>query len=556
MYARQLQETAVQSKEFAKTLPESELRKVRQLQKQPEHGSVVTHTDDRWALAKAGYTDYLNAKLTKSPGVSTGTGFNFYDLRGPSFLIYPVNTPFRNSLPRWNRVNDGVGTAAHWMATKNPGISYAGANEGQRGAVAVPDNNQYVATYKEIGVERNVTWTAPIAAEGYTDLMADEHIRGTHELWLEEESLMLFGNSGTGTGNNGFALGTPATPTVTLTTGTGLPGSTNVSVAVVAITALGSPNSSQYGYSTYPTVAGGLTPSYTRTNADASQTVVNGGISAISAMSAVVTTTGGTLQVTAAVTPLKGAFQYAWFVNTTDASAPSLANAKLAAITNIASYVITAVATGTQTGAGAGLNTDHSFNTLDFDGLITYAANSGTWTDLAGAVLTSGHDGSITEVDNILSNIWNQYQTGPQTIWVGTNAKTYFDKTVRAGGASTSGAYRFDVEFDQMGNMRGGYSVTSYENKYTMNPNGASAIPVRVHPMLPTNAMYFDVSDNPYPHSRIPGVRGMMVQRDYYGVEWAPVTRQYQFGTYCHEVLAHFVPWITAVLCGIGGSGT
>jgi hypothetical protein len=117
MYARQLQETAVQSKEFAKTLPESELRKVRQLQKQPEHGSVVTHTDDRWALAKAGYTDYLNAKLTKSPGVSTGTGFNFYDLRGPSFLIYPVNTPFRNSLPRWNRVNDGVGTAAHWMAT-------------------------------------------------------------------------------------------------------------------------------------------------------------------------------------------------------------------------------------------------------------------------------------------------------------------------------------------------------------------------------------------------------------------------------------------------------
>ena len=33
-------------------------------------------------------------------GVTTSTGFNFYDLRGPSNLLYPVNVPFRNMLSR------------------------------------------------------------------------------------------------------------------------------------------------------------------------------------------------------------------------------------------------------------------------------------------------------------------------------------------------------------------------------------------------------------------------------------------------------------------------
>jgi hypothetical protein len=37
-------------------------------------------------------------KPISQPGISTRLGYNFYDLRGPANLIYPVNTPFRQRL--------------------------------------------------------------------------------------------------------------------------------------------------------------------------------------------------------------------------------------------------------------------------------------------------------------------------------------------------------------------------------------------------------------------------------------------------------------------------
>jgi hypothetical protein len=43
-----------------------------------------------------------------------------------------------------------------------------------------------------------------------------------------------------------------------------------------------------------------------------------------------------------------------------------------------------------------------------------------------------------------------------------------------------------------------------------------------------------------------------MLQRDYYAIEWPVVTRQWTFGTYIHEVLAHYMPWITAIRTGVG----
>src|SRR5579863_3614562 len=163
-------------------------------------------------------------------GVTTSLGYNFYDLRAPVFLLYPVNVPFRNSIARVGRVNDGVGVAAHWQATRNVGSLYAGVVEGQRGPTATPDDNPYVASYKELGIERAATFTSQFAGEGYTDNLADEHLRGLHELWLQDEGIILNGNSGTATGNNGFVLTTAPTPNVALQAGTGLTTGTYISV--------------------------------------------------------------------------------------------------------------------------------------------------------------------------------------------------------------------------------------------------------------------------------------------------------------------------------------
>ena len=62
----------------------------------------------------------------------------------------------------------------------------------------------------------------------------------------------------------------------------------------------------------------------------------------------------------------------------------------------------------------------------------------------------------------------------------------------------------------------------------------------------------YDINTNPYPASRVPAVRSFLVQKDYYGIMWPVVTRQWTFGTYIQEVLAHYMPWITAIRTGIG----
>jgi hypothetical protein len=87
-----------------------------------------------------------------------------------------------------------------------------------------------------------------------------------------------------------------------------------------------------------------------------------------------------------------------------------------------------------------------------------------------------------------------------------------------------------------------------------MNAAGGAPLPIRVHPMMPPGTIYYHIAKNPYPQSRIPWTCAMLVQREYYSIEWPIVTRQWSFGTYVHEVLAHMLPWITTVRTGIAPS--
>src|SRR5256885_408605 len=97
-----------------------------------------------------------------------------------------------------------------------------------------------------------------------------------------------------------------------------------------------------------------------------------------------------------------------------------------------------------------------------------------------------------------------------------------------------------------------GFLVSSYKSKYSINPEGGASIPIRLHPMLPPGTIYYDININPYPHSRIPAVREFFTQRDYYAIEWPIVTREWTYGTYIHEVLAHYMPWVSAIRTGVG----
>lgn len=556
-YANYLRETAQWTRDLIKSgaVPADELAKFERFKNRPDTPEKgYAESGGRYSAAKALLKRMVESNSLAKAGVTSSLGYNFYDLRPPVQLSYPVNVPFRNALPRMGRVNDGYGVAAHWKATRNPGSVYGGVAEGQRNAIATPDENDYIATYKEIGIERGVTFTAQFAGEGYADNVADEHLRGLHELWLQEEGLMLLGNDGSDAGNNGFKLATMNTPAGVQATTTGglLVADQYVTAYCVAITALGNPNNAQYGYQVFPTVAGGLTPSYVRTNQDGSQTTVNGGTSQISAASSTVHVTGSNNSVVFTATAKKGAFAYAWYIDIENSNTHAAGTSLLAAITQFPTYTVLTTPAGTQAADATGLDADHSYQLTDFTGLLSYAASTSgaTWTDLIGAGLTSQKNGRVSEVETVLQTIWSSYQAGVDTIWGSADAVTELDTAIRFGG-TTASSYRFDYTRDSQNQLLGGFVVSAYQSRYTMNPNGYS-IPIRIHPMLPPGTLFFDVSTNPYPHSRAPFVRGMLVQRDYYSIEWPLVTRQWTFGTYVHEVLAHNFPWISAVLTGIG----
>jgi hypothetical protein len=507
---------------------------------------------EKWSpqhpLVQAAYRGLIKA------GVTTALGFNFYDLRGPAYFIFPVNTPFVQLIGREGAVNAGVGTVAHWKATRNVNSTYvyAGVQEGQRNAIATPDEIDYLATYKELGMDAGETFTAQYAGEGYTDNLADEHFRSLARLRLQEEMMILWGNSGTAAGNHGFALGQATTPggVVTNTAVGSLGNGTNVFVAVVAITGFGMNAGGQAGYAAPPSVANGLTTNYIRTNADGSTTNVSCGISAISNVSALFTVNAATNVINVSIAPMKGAVAYAWFWGTNVAS--SVANLKIGAITNWPSYTITAAPTGIQAGNATGLNVDNSFQPTDFDGLGTYTFLNGTWTDMNGGTFTPAGNGQVKEIETDLLNMWTLYQAQPDAIWCSADVRQSLEDAVMYSTSGTN-SYIFSAPADSgRPGLMAGFVITGYKSKYSMALNGGQVIPIRIHPMLPPGVLFYDINTNPYPSSRVPGVRMMLTQRDYYSIEWPTVTRQWTFGTYVHEVLAHYMPWITAIRTGIG----
>jgi hypothetical protein len=371
--------------------------------------------------------------------------------------------------------------------------------------------------------------------------------------------LTLLGNSGTATGNNGFQLGQANNVTATVVTSdtvntpatAGFSVATNVTACVVAITGMGMNPGGQGGYNAPPTITG-LTPTATRTNVDGTTLAVNGGTSAISNVSSVAltnTSTGKWVQLS--TTAIAGAVGYAWYVGTGTTAVTSAGQCTLAVITPYPKAIIGAQPAGGQLGNATGLSTDYSSQTTDFDGLLTYAFQKGYWNDMGGGSFTSIGNGQVQQLETDLQYLWTNFQAQPDAIWCSADVRAELDSAILY---STTGTNSYIFPYDKTGQsgIMGGFMVSAYKSKYSINPEGGAAIPIRLHPMMPAGTLFYDINTNPYPHSRIPAVREFFTQRDYYAIEWPIITREWTYGTYIHEVLAHYLPWVSAVRTGIG----
>ena len=472
----------------------------------------------------------LLAKSTFQQPGSPISGLNFYDLEPGAKMLFPVLTPLRNDIPR---VSGRGGIQANWRAVTgiNTSSVRAGISAGNRGGVIAVTTQDYVAVYKGIGLEANVDFEAVYAGQGFDDLRAVAAQTLLESLMLQEEQIILGGNSG-------LALGTTPTPALTASTTGGSLATQTLSVICVGLTLDGFINS---------TIVAGIPAQINRTNADGSTDNFGGG-SARKSANATVAVTGPTGSVAATIAQLRGAIGYAWFWGAAGAEV-------LGAITTINSVSIAANAAGTQA-ASALPATDYSQNALVYDGLLTQAFNpslnayfaaQATGTAGTGTPLTADTEGGIVEFDAALKSFWDNYRLSPTAIYVSSQEMLNIHKKILQGGTAT--AARFVFSADQ-GAVLGGVMVRSYLNKFSMN--GAVEIPIKLHPNMPAGTVLFFTKTLPYPLSNVPNTVQIRTRSEYYQIEWPLRARRYEYGVYADEVLQNYAPFAFGAIANIG----
>lgn len=448
---------------------------------------------------------------------SQATGLVNYDLEAGAKLLVPVLTPLRNMIPR---VKGNGGNATNWKAITsiNPTNQRAGVSEGNRGGIIADAVVDYNAAYKGIGLENTVTFEAEYAAEGFDDARARGMTSVLNAVMIQEESILLGGN-------NSLALGTSGTPVLAGSSSGGALATQTLSVICVALGVESARVSS---------VSGGIQLTATRTNADGTTDVVNGGHAAKST-AATVGLTGPTASATATTTVLNGAGAYAWYWGPAGSEV-------LGAITYINSVAITALATGTQL-ASAVVAGDKSQDTLVFDGIITqickpgsgaYVASGATGAAGVGTSFTSDGAGGVTEIENAFQSFWDQYRLSPDVMWVSAKTLNALSKLIIANGGAPLVRYTMDASG---GSMTAGTVVANYLNKITN-----STVAFKVHPNMPDGAILFYSTGVPYPLSNVSNILQVKTRKEYYATEWPMRSRRYEFGVYADELLQCYFP--------------
>lgn len=479
------------------------------------------------ALANGGAPLEL-AKATFQQATSPTSGLTAYDLEAGAKELYPVITLLRNEIPR---VGGGVGLQSNWRAVTNvdttnvnPGIA-----EGQRGGVTQIQTADFSAPYRTLGEETSVTEEAILAGATFDDVLARSTKTLLEMIMMREERVILGSNSAN-------ALGTTPTPTLTTaTTGGAIAASTAVSVICVALT---------YDGWSVSSVANGVVGQYTRQNADGTSTVCNGGSAQQSAAASVTTGSGGANSVAAAVTPVRGAYAYAWYAGASGSE-------RLATITSISKATITAVPTGTQLASALGVG-DYSQNKLVHDGLLGFignAANNSYYNALsAGSGLTADGDGGIVEIDDALRYFWDNLRLSPTKMYVNSQEQVWLRKKIQESAGSGSNI-RFMFQQNQ-GAVVGGGMPKGYLNPFSMS-GGPAEIPIQLHPYMPPGTILFVTDKLPYAMSNITDVMRIKARRDYHSIHWPVTTRTRYFGVYTDQVLEHYFPPSMGIITNI-----
>ena len=354
------------------------------------------------------------------------------------------------------------------------------------------------------------------------------------------EELIILG------GNTSVALGTTPTPTVaTAATGGTIAAATyNVICVALGLQAYWDvAGANNGGTGAYLDVTTATVPgSITRTNADGTTDTFGGG-SAQKSVAASQVTTGSTSTISASVAAVRGAYAYAWFLGTSGAE-------KLAAVSTINSVVLTSVPSTGQLASSLAAS-DNSTSTLEFDGLLSLAAKSGsnsyfnslaTGTAGTGTTLTAG-SGRVNEIDAALASFYRNYRLQPTTMYV---SYVQFQKITNLVLGSSNPAVSMWVNVNADSDVIAGRNV----GKYNSPINGAN-IDIVVHPNMVPGTILFYTNTVPAYVDGIGDICRVRTRQEYYQIEWPLKSRKYEYGVYADEVLQHFLPPSMGILTNI-----
>lgn len=489
------------------------------------------NSEEVLALVKTAQAQAVD-ELTKNfsqPGSATA-GIQGYDLEAPSKKLYPLLCPLRNSIAR---VGGGFAIQANWKAITgiNTTRVRAGVSEGQRGGQVQHTSAEYFAAYRGIGLEKAVTFEADYAAKGFEDVKALAVQQTLESLMIEEEMILLGGNTSN-------ALGTTPTPTLAASGTGGTLATQTLSVICVALGLqsywdVAGINNGQTGGS-FDAATAQVKAEITRTNADGSTDTFGAGTAQKSA-AATVAVTGPAGSVAASVAAVRGAVAYAWYWGAAGAE-------RLGAVTTINSVSITAAANGAAQLASALPAADNSTSALEFDGLLTIASKSAlgsyfnalaTGTPGTGTTLTEA-GGRIVEIDAALASFFDKYRLQPDKIYV--NFRQFQKITNLVLGATNPGVL-FTVDVNSPKELVAGRNVGKY-----LSPITGEVIDLVVHPNLPPGTIMFRTTRVPAYLDGVSDLCRVRTRREYHQIEWPLRTRKYEYGVYADEVLQHYFP--------------
>lgn len=491
--------------------------------------SKINETLDAMRAARANPSE----EITRAFSVSTG--LIGYDLEAPAKTLYPFFewlTPLRNRIPR---VKGNGSNAVNWKAVTgiNTTNVHPGVSEGQRGAVITTTTSSHTAPYVTLGLEDSVTFEADESAQGFDDAKARATLGLLRSMILQEERMLLGGNGH-------MDLGITPDPTVAGVASGGTIADGTYNVGVVALT--------MEGYKRASVGATGVVQSISKTNADGSSDTIYG--FAAQPCANLVTTGalagGNDNSVTAIVTPVRGAFGYAWYFGAAGAE-------KIVAVTILNSVVITAAAAGGNQAWSALEVADRSKEAdQSLTGMFYHAlkADSGAYfkalaTGVAGAgtKLTANGRRGITEIDEALAAIWDAWAFEPDEILCHRREAEDISKLIL--GSTTGPTYQLQMGGNQASVAAGG-RITTY-----VSPISGKEIPIRIHRDAIPGAMLLNTFELPFKVSGVDNIVQMKLLREYYQLEWPLRTRKYEYGVYVRGLVQHYAPFSLGVLCNI-----